>query len=87
MIKNTKKYPCPCCGNATLSEEPPGTFAICPVCYWEDDALQFDDPLLEGGANAVSLDRARENFKAFGACDRGCVEYVRPPLEGEKERH
>lgn len=24
-------YACPCCGNLTFGEEPPGTFEICPV--------------------------------------------------------
>ena len=30
-----KKYPCPCCEQYTLDEEPPGTFEICEVCDWE----------------------------------------------------
>ncbi|NLK46035.1 MAG: hypothetical protein GX297_05205 [Treponema sp.] len=30
------KYPCPCCGNRTLSQPDYGSFEICPVCYWED---------------------------------------------------
>ena len=35
------RYACPCCGFLTLDEAPPGTFAICPVCFWEDDDVQF----------------------------------------------
>jgi hypothetical protein len=61
------KFPCPCCGYRTMSEQPPGTFEICPVCYWEDDNVQFDDPTLEGGANEESLDQARANFARLGA--------------------
>jgi hypothetical protein len=56
------KFPCPCCGNHTLTDQPPGTFQICPVCYWEDDNVQFNDPTFEGGANKESLKQARANF-------------------------
>ncbi|MBL1704243.1 hypothetical protein DXB51_09685 [Bacillus cereus] len=45
------KYTCPCCGYETLEEEPPGTYEICSICYWEDDEVQFNDPDFEGGAN------------------------------------
>ena len=44
----TDMYHCPCCGYRTLSEQPPGTFEICPVCYWEDDNVQFNDPTFRG---------------------------------------
>ncbi|MEB9974689.1 CPCC family cysteine-rich protein [Bacillus cereus] len=56
------KYTCPCCGYKTLEEEPPGTFDICNICFWEDDNVQFDDPDYEGGANEYSL---RQYQKAF----------------------
>jgi len=59
------KYKCPCCENYTLSNEPPGTFEICPVCSWEDDNVQFDDPNYEGGANHICLNDARENYKKW----------------------
>lgn len=45
-----KKYKCPCCGYHTLESGPPGTFAICPVCFWEDDNIQYIDPDYEGGS-------------------------------------
>ena len=51
-----KTFRCPCCGCLTLDEEPPGTFEICPVCWWEDDNVQFDDPSYRGGANTRQLD-------------------------------
>lgn len=80
-----KKYRCLCCGYFTLSSEPPGTFEICPVCYWEDDNVQFEDPNFEGGANEVSLSIARVNFRIIGAISDDFLDYVRKPLEGEKE--
>ena len=57
-------FPCPCCGETTLPEAPPGTFFICPVCRWEDDNVQFADPAYAGGANRFSLDEARARFRA-----------------------
>ena len=60
-----KKYKCPCCGNYTLAEEPPGTYEICRVCEWEDDRSQFLDPDYRGGANRLSLNEARRNYEKF----------------------
>ncbi|MCJ7836795.1 hydrolase [Cuneatibacter sp. NSJ-177] len=56
------KYKCPCCGSLSLSEPPPGTFEICPICGWEDDEVQFNDPDYEGGANRLSLNQAKKVF-------------------------
>jgi hypothetical protein len=61
------KYPCPCCGLHTLDEQPPGTYEICLVCWWEDDRLQYEDPTYRGGANDESLNEAREAFRRTGA--------------------
>ena len=77
------KYRCPCCGFYTLSEQPPGTYAVCPVCFWEDDLVQFHDPTYDGGANPVSLVEARKNFLMFGAIMKEHKEHVRTPREDE----
>jgi hypothetical protein len=75
-----KKFACPCCGFLTLAEEPPGTHEICPVCYWEDDLVQFEDPN-HWGANGVSLAEARLNFIRFGASEEKFKPRVqRPPV-------
>ncbi len=76
-------YPCPCCLYLTFDEEPPGTYEICPVCGWEDDEVQFNDPSFSGGANNVSLSNARANYKEFEACEQELVSTVRAPLEDE----
>ncbi len=78
------RFPCPCCGYPTLAQEPPGTFQICPVCFWEDDSVQFAEPSYRGGANEPSLDEARASFDACGACDPASVGAVRPPTDEEK---
>lgn len=79
-----EKFSCPCCGFKTLEEEPRGTYAICPVCFWEDDLVQFDDPDYEGGANTVSLNQAKENFKKYGVSELQFKQFIRNPREDEK---
>jgi Cysteine-rich CPCC len=82
----TVRYPCPCCGFLTLDEKPPGTYSICPVCWWEDDDLQWRNPEYAGGANAVSLRQARENFLAMGGIDKESLGHVRRPKPEEVPR-
>lgn len=60
------RHPCPCCGNLTLEEQPPGTYEICEICRWEDDPVQFDDPGYAGGANRISLNEARRQWLLSG---------------------
>jgi hypothetical protein len=80
------KHPCPCCGYQTLREPPPGTFETCPVCRWEDDNIQFEDPTYEGGANRVSLRQARKNFRRHGVSDKRRRHSARPPNLDEQPR-
>jgi cysteine-rich CPCC protein len=80
------RYPCACCDFFTLTEPPTGTFAICPVCGWEDDNLQFVQPDRSGGANHVSLRQARENFRELGVSELrgGKRARARPPRPEER---
>ena len=77
------KYQCPCCGYYTFTRKPIGEYDICPVCFWEDDPFQSENPDLVGMANDVSLNVGRENYKKFGACQQDMIEHVRPPKEDE----
>ena len=77
------KFACPCCGYLTLNEEPPGTYEICPVCFWEDDSVQYEQPFFEGGANSVSLTEARRNYLEFGAIKQEFIDQIRKPLPEE----
>jgi hypothetical protein len=77
------KFACPCCGYKTFSHEPNGSYEICEVCYWEDDAIQLEDPDYEGGANPMSLRQAQCNFEQFGACEEAMLPNVRKPAPGE----
>jgi hypothetical protein len=55
-------FPCPVCGYLTLAE-PPGSYEICKVCGWEDDALQLEFPTSRaGGANETTLLDAQRKF-------------------------
>lgn len=72
-------YTCPCCGYKTLENEPPGTYDICPICFWEDDPIQYEESYYSGGANHISLIEAQKNFKEFGACDKSMLAYLRKP--------
>ncbi|MEM1415065.1 MAG: CPCC family cysteine-rich protein [Myxococcota bacterium] len=78
------RWSCPCCGCFTLDEQPPGSHLVCPVCYWEDDSVQYADPTLSGGANRVDLTTARRNYLAYGATEGGYVPHVREPTAVER---
>ena len=80
------KYCCPCCGYYTFDERPNGNYDICPVCFWEDDSLQFERPNFAEGVNGISLNQARENYLQYGACTMSMVKYVRKPNEDELSR-
>ncbi len=70
---------CPCCDYNTFRNSNRMEYEICPICFWEDDPLGFDEPDFVGGANRVSLVEARQNFKEFGACSREMIKNVREP--------
>lgn len=76
-FKIAVKCTCPCCGYKTLAES--GNYDLCPICYWEDDPSQYEDPDLEGGPNSLSLRQAQLNFILYGASSQECLSYVRPP--------
>lgn len=78
-----ERFACLCCGHLTLDEPPGGTFNICPVCFWEDDDVQADDPEFAGGANNLSLNEARRNFRAYRSSDATGKSSVRAPRADE----
>lgn len=77
------RFPCACCEYLTLDEAPPGTHAICGVCRWQDDGVQFVDPKYDGGANSPSLVEARETFRRIGVSEKRLQPYARPPKPHE----
>jgi hypothetical protein len=73
-----------CCGYKTLTQEPPGTYEICPICFWEDSVPDWS--WQHATSNQVGLIQAQRNFLAFGVCDRQWLDSVRRPTE-EDERN
>ncbi|MDR2610017.1 MAG: hypothetical protein LBC58_01010 [Clostridiales Family XIII bacterium] len=55
-----KNKSCVCCGFPTLPED--SLFEICPICGWQDDPVQNDDPDYAGGANKESLNEYRAQW-------------------------
>ena len=74
---------CECCGHRTLRDLCPGSYEICPVCFWEDDLIQTRDPDFSGGANRPSLSEARRNYEMIGACEERALPHVRRPTDDE----
>ena len=58
--------------------EPPGSYDICEICYWEDDIVQLAFPDLAGGANKCSLIDGQHHYAEFGTCERRLLPHVRP---------
>jgi hypothetical protein len=52
---------CPCCGAKTIAEV--GEYEICDVCDWEDDPMQRENPDDALGANTMSLNQYRAEWK------------------------
>ena len=77
------EYPCPCCGHMSFSE-PPGSYDICPICYWEDDVVQLRWVLRGGGANKPSLVESQQNYAKHGAMEERFVKNVRQPRAGDE---
>lgn len=74
-------YKCFCCGYYSLSED---SDDICPICWWQDDIVQREDPNYGGGPNhGISLNEARENYLIFGAISKKYGNEVRLPYPEE----
>ncbi len=71
-------YPCPCCGYLVF-DEPAGSFAICPICFWEDDIVQLGFPLMAGGANSKSLVESQQTYMRYQVSDERFKANVRTP--------
>ena len=59
---------CPCCDYFSLAER--GKCLVCPVCFWEDDCEDPDNPQWEASSDLnddCTLEEARANFGKYGA--------------------
>jgi hypothetical protein len=82
-LQPSPEFRCPCCRFKTLCGR--AQYEICKVCFWEDDGQDDHDASeVRGGPNGtLSLSKARDNFKSFGAVDRKALTKVREPLASE----
>lgn len=83
-MKIIKKIKCPCCGYYTIEGDDEVIVDICPICYWQYDAMSHNDINKKSGANGITLKEARQNYKKYKVCKKDLKRYVRKPLEEEK---
>lgn len=76
------RFPCPCCGHLFF-DHPPGSYAICDVCFWEDDAVQLRWPDYRGGANRPSLIESQQTYATIGAMEPHFLDDIRPAAPDE----
>lgn len=69
---------CPGCGFRTIDEDFYGTYLICPVCGWEDDAVQLANPCSGGGANRESLAECQKTSATWNNAQK--QKYERDPV-------
>lgn len=81
---NPTLYPCPCCGYLVLKEGP-GSYDICPICFWEDDIVQLRFATFPGRANTPSLIEAQLNAVKYGAKMPGYERRARSPKQFERD--
>jgi hypothetical protein len=61
-----------------------GGYSICHVCFWEDDGAPETFADRPSACNAgVTLNQARVNYAAVGACEARFVGNVSPPTSAE----
>lgn len=76
------RYTCPCCGYKLLDDP---SDDVCPICFWEDDHSQLEDPDSLGANTRVTLRQAQKNFVAYGACEEVAIPDVRKPTEFDEK--
>ncbi|WP_231637337.1 CPCC family cysteine-rich protein [Paenibacillus sp. FJAT-27812] len=74
---------CPCCDFFTFGSKEEAFFEICEVCFWQYDEVAHDKPEINIGANHISLNQAKGNYRDFGAYERKFKDSVREPYKEE----
>ena len=52
---------CKCCGKYELDSN--SLFQVCPICGWESDPVQENEPNYSGGANEKSLNEYKKEWE------------------------
>ena len=82
-MRKNNKLKCPCCECYTVDSEDEVIVDICPVCFWQYDVVAQENPSISIGANKISLNEAKENYKKIGVCKIEFKQHVREPFEEE----
>lgn len=61
LFKKNKSHLCPVCKKHYFSKT--NSYEICPICGWEDNRVQSDDPDYKGGPNSLSLNEAIKEYE------------------------
>ena len=81
------KIACLCCGYFTYEGDTEESilYDICEVCFWGYELGAITDLDMKGGANDVSLNEARVNYKKYKVCKPRLIgkNVVREPLPEE----
>lgn len=77
------KRTCPCCGFYTVDSDDEVIVDICPVCFWQYDNIAQEKPNDIIGPNHISLNKAKENYRLFGVCEKQYINNVREPFPEE----
>jgi hypothetical protein len=64
-------------------DDPPGSYEICGICFWEDDAIQLRWPDWTGGANRPSLIESQQAYASLGAMELRFTGLVHQPTDDE----
>jgi hypothetical protein len=78
-----KRIACPCCGYYTIESDDEVIVDICEVCFWQYDETAHKYPGKKIGANNISLNDARINYKHYGVSKQEYQSYVRKPHKEE----
>ena len=74
---------CPCCGYLTINDIDEIITDICEVCFWQYDEAAHNNPDRVIGANKISLNTAKKNYKLLGAVEERFLNIVRSPHQDE----
>ena len=88
VFRKAMSLACPGCGFRTIHEDSYGTYSICPICGWEDDAVQLANPCSGEGANRESLAECQRSSATWNPIQMQKFErdpVWRPLTQGEIE--